>query len=52
MEELQKKGVIKKIGKKVFLDRNLIKSVQPADTLNAVSVLLNLFNNLLAAVEE
>ena len=47
MQELQKKGVIKKIGKKVFLDRNLIKSVQPADTLNAVSVLLNLFNKIL-----
>tara|TARA_B100001057_G_scaffold264999_1_gene265226 strand:- start:1042 stop:2046 length:1005 start_codon:yes stop_codon:yes gene_type:complete len=47
VEELQKKGVIKKIGKKVFLDRNLIKSVQPADTLNAVSVLLNLFNKIL-----
>ena len=47
VQELQKKGVIKKIGKKVFLDRNLIKSVQPADTLNAVSVLLNLFNKIL-----
>ena len=47
VEELQKKGVIKKIGKKVFLDRNQIKSVQPADTLNAVSVLLNLFNKIL-----
>ena len=47
VQELQKKGVIKKIGKKVFLDRNQIKSVQPADTLNAVSVLLNLFNKIL-----
>ena len=47
VQELQKKGVIKKIGKKVFLDRNLIKSVQPADTLNAVSILLNLFNKIL-----
>ena len=47
VEELQKKGVIKKIGKKVFLDRNQIKSVQPADTLNAVSILLNLFNKIL-----
>ena len=42
VQELQKKGVIKKIGKKVFLDRNLIKSVQHADTLNADSILLNL----------
>ena len=29
------------------MDRNQIKSVQPADTLNAVSVLLNLFNKIL-----
>ena len=47
VQELQKKGVIKKIGKKVFLDRNLVKSVQPIDTLKAVCILLNLFNKIL-----
>ena len=47
VNELEKKGVIKKIGKKVFLDRNLIKEVQPIDTLKEVCVLLNLFNKIL-----
>ncbi len=47
VSELEKKGVIKKIGKKVFLDRDLIKEVQPSETLKEVSVLLNVFNKVL-----
>ena len=50
VQELEKKGIIKKIKKKVYLDRDLIKSVQPIDTLKAVCVLLNKFNQIL--VEE
>ena len=47
ISELEKKGVIKKVGKKVFLDRDLIKEVQPGGTLKEVSILLNVFNKIL-----
>ena len=50
LEELEKKGVIKKSGKKIFLDRSAFITAKAEQTLNELSVLLNKFNEIL--VEE
>ena len=47
LEELEKKGVIKKSGKKIFLDRSAFITAKAEQTLNELSVLLNKFNEIL-----
>ena len=44
--ELEKKGIIKKKGKKIFLDRSAYKSQEPINTLKNVSVLLSKFSEI------
>ena len=46
ISELEKKGVIKKKGKKIFLDRSAYKSQEPINTLKNVSVLLSKFSEI------
>ena len=45
--ELEKKGVIKKSGKKIFLDRSAFITTKAEQTLNELSILLNKFNEIL-----
>ena len=45
--ELEKKGIIKKIGKKITIDRSAYISTQPIDTLKNLSKLLSIFSNVL-----
>lgn len=45
--ELEKKGVIKKIGKKIFVNRSGLYTSQARDTLKEISYLLHEFNKLL-----
>tara|TARA_B100000131_G_C18120981_1_gene612922 strand:+ start:1336 stop:2301 length:966 start_codon:yes stop_codon:yes gene_type:complete len=45
--ELEKKGVIKKIGKKIFIDRSTFHAAKARNTLSELSILLNEFNKLL-----
>ena len=45
--ELEKKKIIKRIGKKIFLDRSAFSNAKPTNTLNEISVLLNEFNKIL-----
>jgi len=47
LEELEKKGVIKKSGKKIFLDRSAFITTKAEQTLNELSILLNKFNEIL-----
>ncbi len=47
ISELEKKGVIKKKGKKIFLDRSAYESQEPINTLKNVSVLLSKFSEIL-----
>ena len=47
ISELEKKGIIKKKGKKIFLDRSAYKSQEPINTLKNVSVLLSKFSEIL-----
>ena len=47
LQELEKKGVIKKSGKKIFLDRSAFITAKAEQTLNELSVLLNKFNKVL-----
>ncbi|WP_435090921.1 MarR family transcriptional regulator [Candidatus Pelagibacter bacterium nBUS_30] len=47
LQELEKEGVIKKNGKKIFLDRSAFITAKPKQTLNELSVLLNKFNKIL-----
>lgn len=46
ISELEKKGIIKKKGKKIFLDRSAYKSQEPINTLKNVSVLLSKFSEI------
>ena len=50
LHELEKTGVIKKTGKKIFLDRSAFITQKPEQTLKEFSALINKFNELL--VEE
>jgi len=45
--ELEKKGIIKKIGKKVIIDRSAYISTQPINTLKNLSNLLSIFSKIL-----
>ena len=47
LQELEKKRVIKKSGKKIFLDRSAFITAKAEQTLNELSVLLNKFNKIL-----
>ena len=46
ISELEEKGVIKKKGKKIFLDRSAYESQEPINTLKNVSVLLSKFSEI------
>ena len=50
LQELEKAGVIKKIGKKIFVDRSAFVTAKPEQTLKEFSALINKFNEIL--VEE
>ena len=45
--ELEKKGVIKKTGKKIFVDRSAFYAAQAVNTLRDLSILLHEFSKLL-----
>ncbi len=45
--ELEKQGIIKKIGKKIIIDRSAYSSTQPTDTLKNLSNLLSIFSKIL-----
>jgi len=45
--ELEKKGVIKKTGRKIFLNRSAFYAAQAKDTLSELCILLHKFNKLL-----
>jgi len=45
--DLEKKGSIKKIGKKIFVDRSTFLNAKATDTLKELCILLNEFNKLL-----
>ena len=47
VEELEKKGVIKKFGKKIFLNRSAFHAVQAKTTLADLCTLLHEFNKIL-----
>ena len=44
---LEKKGIIKKKGKKITIDRSAYSSTQPTDTLRNISSLLSVFSKIL-----
>lgn len=46
ISELEKKGIIKKKGKKIFLDRSAYETQEPINTLKNVSVLLSKFSEI------
>ncbi len=46
ISELEKKGIIKKKGKKIFLDRSAYVSQEPINTIKNVSVLLSKFSEI------
>ena len=45
--DLEKKGAIKKIGKKIFVDKSTFVNAKATDTVKGLSILLNEFNKLL-----
>ena len=45
--ELEKQGIIKKVGKKIIIDRSAYVSTQPVNTLKNLSSLLSLFSKIL-----
>jgi DNA-binding Lrp family transcriptional regulator len=45
--DLEKKGSIKKIGKKIFIDKSTFANAKATDTVKELSILLNEFNKLL-----
>lgn len=47
VSELAKKGIIKKIGKKIFLNRSTFSAVQAKATLSDLCILLHEFNKIL-----
>ena len=50
IQELEKKGIIQKTGKKILIDRSGFQTTQPSDTLKEIVIFLNKFNKIL--VEE
>ena len=49
VQELEKKGVIKRTGKKIFLDRSAFITAKADKTLKEFCLLINNFNEILAA---
>ena len=49
VQELEKKGVIKRTGKKIFLDRSAFITTKADKTLKEFCLLINNFNEILAA---
>ena len=47
VQELEKTGVIKKTGKKIFLDRSALTTAKAKETLKEVSALISMFSELL-----
>ena len=45
--DLQKKGAIKKIGKKIFVDRSAFLNAKATDTVKELAILLNEFSQIL-----
>ena len=45
--ELENKGVIKKVGKKIFIDRSTFQTAKATDTVRELCTVLNEFNKLL-----
>ena len=50
LQELEKKGIIKKTGKKIFVDRSAFITAKAEQTLKELSILISKFNEIL--VEE
>ena len=50
LQELEKKGIIKKTGKKIFVDRSAFTTAKEEQTLKELSILISKFNEIL--VEE
>jgi predicted transcriptional regulator len=50
LQELEKKGIIKKTGKKIFVDRSAFTTAKAEQTLKELSILISNFNEIL--VEE
>jgi Mn-dependent DtxR family transcriptional regulator len=50
LQELEKKGIIKKTGKKIFVDRSAFTTAKAEQTLKELSILISKFNKIL--VEE
>jgi predicted transcriptional regulator len=50
LQELEKKGIIKKTGKKIFVDRSAFTTAKAEQTLKELSMLISKFNEIL--VEE
>ena len=50
LKELEKKGIIKKTGKKIFVDRSAFTTAKAEQTLKELSILISKFNEIL--VEE
>jgi CRP-like cAMP-binding protein len=47
LHELEKKGVIKKTGKKIFVDRSAFRTAKAEKTLKELSILISKFNEIL-----
>jgi len=47
LQELEKKGIIKKTGKKIFVDRSALTTAKAEKTLKELSILLSKFNEIL-----
>jgi DNA-binding MarR family transcriptional regulator len=47
LHELEKKGVIKKTGKKIFVDRSAFITAKAEETLKELSILISKFNEIL-----
>ena len=51
VQELEKKGVIKKIGKKIFVNRSAFYAAQAINTLKDLTILLHEFSKLLKKIK-
>ena len=47
LQELEKKGIIKKTGKKIFVDRSAFTTAKAEQTLKELSILISKFNEIL-----
>ena len=47
LQELEKSGIIKKTGKKIFVDRSAFTTAKPEQTLKELSILISKFNEIL-----